>query len=83
MPGATLDSVDGDDIKGRIKVKVGPIAMTYAGTARFTERDEQAHVIVAGGVGQGDQGRGHRVGHRALDPAGARATRPTWSCTRR
>jgi uncharacterized protein len=28
MPGATLDSVDGDDIKARIKVKVGPIAMT-------------------------------------------------------
>ena len=37
MPGASLDSVDGDDIAGRIKVKVGPIAMTYAGTARFTE----------------------------------------------
>ena len=36
MPGASLDSVDGDTIKGRIKVKVGPISMTYAGTARFT-----------------------------------------------
>src|SRR5260221_12553345 len=45
MPGATLDSVDRDEIKGRIKVKVGPIAMTYAGTAPFTERDPPAHVI--------------------------------------
>ena len=36
MPGATLDSVDSDEIKGRIKVKVGPISITYAGTARFT-----------------------------------------------
>ena len=39
MPGASLDSVTGDEIAGRIKVKVGPISMTYAGTARFTERD--------------------------------------------
>src|SRR6266704_730417 len=45
MPGASLDSVDGDEIKGRIKVKVGPISMTYAGTAHFTERDPHAHVI--------------------------------------
>jgi uncharacterized protein len=28
MPGATLDSVDGDEIEGRIKVKVGPISIT-------------------------------------------------------
>ena len=46
MPGATIDSVDGDVIKGRIKVKVGPVALTYAGTARFTEKDEQAHAVV-------------------------------------
>jgi carbon monoxide dehydrogenase subunit G len=58
MPGATLDSVDGDDIKARIKVKVGPIAMTYAGTARFTERDEQNHVIVLEASGKETRGAG-------------------------
>jgi carbon monoxide dehydrogenase subunit G len=58
MPGASLDSVDGDEIKGRIKVKVGPIAMTYAGTARFTERDPQAHVIVLEASGKETRGAG-------------------------
>jgi carbon monoxide dehydrogenase subunit G len=58
MPGATLDSVDGDEIKGRIKVKVGPIAMTYAGTARFTERDPDAHVITLQAAGKETRGAG-------------------------
>jgi carbon monoxide dehydrogenase subunit G len=58
MPGATLDSVEGDEIKGRIKVKVGPIAMTYAGTARFTERDPAAHVITLEASGKETRGAG-------------------------
>ncbi len=58
MPGASLDSVDGDEIKGRIKVKVGPISMTYAGTARFTERDPQAHVITLEAAGKETRGAG-------------------------
>jgi carbon monoxide dehydrogenase subunit G len=58
MPGATLDSVDGDEIKGRIKVKVGPIAMTYAGTARFTERDPNAHVMTLEASGKETRGAG-------------------------
>jgi carbon monoxide dehydrogenase subunit G len=58
MPGASLDSVDGDEIKGRIKVKVGPISMTYAGTARFTERDPDAHVITLEATGKETRGAG-------------------------
>src|SRR5260370_14189721 len=58
MPGASLDSVDGDELKGRIKVKVGPIAMTYAGTARFTERDPEAHVITLAASGKETPGAG-------------------------
>jgi carbon monoxide dehydrogenase subunit G len=58
MPGTTLDSVDGDDIKGRIKVKVGPIAMTYAGTAHITGRDAQAHVITMEASGKETRGAG-------------------------
>jgi carbon monoxide dehydrogenase subunit G len=58
MPGATLDSVEGDEIKGRIKVKVGPIAMTYAGTAQFTERDPDAHVITLEASGKETRGAG-------------------------
>src|SRR5215475_2494627 len=58
MPGATLDSVEGDEIKGRIKVKVGPIQMTYAGTARFTERDKAAGVAVLEAAGKETRGAG-------------------------
>ncbi len=50
--------MDGDQIKGRIKVKVGPISMTYAGTARFTERDPQAHVITLEATGKETRGAG-------------------------
>jgi carbon monoxide dehydrogenase subunit G len=58
MPGATLDSVDGDAIKGRIKVKVGPISMTYAGTARFSEKDAAAGVMVLDASGKETRGAG-------------------------
>jgi carbon monoxide dehydrogenase subunit G len=58
MPGATIDSVDGDEIKGRIKVKVGPVALTYAGTARFTDKDEQARKVVLEASGKETRGSG-------------------------
>ena len=58
MPGATLDSVDGDEIRGRIKVKVGPINMMYAGTARFIERDEEAGIVTLEASGKETRGAG-------------------------
>src|SRR6516225_3156405 len=58
MPGATVDAVDGDEIKGRIKVKVGPVSLTYAGTAHFTERDEQARSITLEASGKETRGAG-------------------------
>jgi carbon monoxide dehydrogenase subunit G len=58
MPGATLDSVEGDSIAGRIKVKVGPITMTYAGTAKFTERDREAGVVILEASGKETRGAG-------------------------
>jgi carbon monoxide dehydrogenase subunit G len=58
MPGASLDSVNGDDISGRIKVKVGPISMTYAGTAKFTERDRAAGVVTLEASGKETRGAG-------------------------
>ena len=44
MPGATVDEVEGDVVNGRIKVKVGPVSLTYRGTAKFTERDPDARL---------------------------------------
>jgi uncharacterized protein len=58
MPGAAVDTVDGNDITGRCKVKLGPIALTYRGKATFVERDAAAHRIVLAGQGQdGANGR--------------------------
>jgi carbon monoxide dehydrogenase subunit G len=58
MPGATIDSVEGDEIRGKIKVKVGPINMTYAGTARFVERDRAAGVVRLEASGKETRGAG-------------------------
>src|SRR5215472_3881026 len=58
MPGATVDAVDGDELKGRIKVKVGPVSLTYAGTAHFTERDEQARSVTLKASGKETRGSG-------------------------
>src|SRR5262249_14612036 len=58
MPGATVDSVEGDVVTGRVKVKVGPVALTYSGKARFTERDEQARSITLEASGKETRGAG-------------------------
>ena len=58
MPGATVDSVDDDVVTGKVKVKVGPVQLTYAGKARFTERDEQAKSITLEASGKETRGAG-------------------------
>src|SRR5207302_152499 len=39
MPGAELQEVEGDEYRGVVKVKVGPITAQYKGRASFVERD--------------------------------------------
>ena len=58
MPGATVDRVDGDEVAGRVRVKVGPITASYAGTARFVTKDEAAHRFVLEGSGRETRGSG-------------------------
>ena len=58
MPGAALDSVDGDDFTGRVKVKLGPINLTYQGKASFIEKDETAHKAVIDARGKDQRGNG-------------------------
>ena len=58
MPGATVDEFDGEVVTGRIKVKVGPVSLTYKGTAKFTERDPGAKVIVLEASGKETRGAG-------------------------
>jgi len=58
MPGAVLDSVEGDDFTGTVKVRVGPIGLTYKGKARFIEKDEGAHRAVIDAQGRDARGNG-------------------------
>jgi carbon monoxide dehydrogenase subunit G len=62
MPGATLTSHDGDDMTGSVKVKLGPVAMTFAGQARFVSRDEATHTMVIEGSGKETKGTGTAKG---------------------
>jgi uncharacterized protein len=58
MPGATLGSVEGDSFEGTVKVKVGPIVVTYSGKAEFLEKDEAAHRVVISATGKETKGTG-------------------------
>lgn len=58
MPGATITKVDGDDFEGTVKVKVGPITVTYGGTASFLEKDESQRVAVIEARGKETRGSG-------------------------
>jgi uncharacterized protein len=58
MPGATVEEFDGEVVTGRIKIKVGPVSLTYRGTAKFTERDPDAHVVVVEASGKETRGAG-------------------------
>ncbi|MBA3800052.1 MAG: SRPBCC family protein, partial [Geodermatophilaceae bacterium] len=58
MPGAVLDSVDGDDFTGRVKVKLGPISLTYKGKASFVKKDEATHTAVIDAAGKDQRGNG-------------------------
>jgi len=59
MPGVHLDSADGDEFGGRLKVKVGPITADYAGVARFVERDVEAWTVVWRAEGRETRGKGN------------------------
>ena len=58
MPGATVDTVDGDDVAGRLKVKVGPVSLTYKGTATFKDRDSSDRSLLVEASGKELRGAG-------------------------
>lgn len=58
MPGATLDSVDGDEYAGRMKVKVGAMTITYRGTARIVAADESSRTVTMEAAAKEARGSG-------------------------
>ena len=59
MPGAELQEVEGDEYRGIVKVKVGPITAQYKGAARFVERNNSAHRAVLRAEGRDTRGQGN------------------------
>jgi hypothetical protein len=59
MPGAQLQEIEGDEYRGIVKVKVGPISAQYKGAARIVEADEAAHRIVIRAEGRDTRGQGN------------------------
>ena len=59
MPGAELtEVVDDHTYKGNAKVRVGPVSLAFAGTAKITEIDEAAHKAHVKAGGSDAKGRG-------------------------
>jgi uncharacterized protein len=59
LPGAQLQEVEGDEYRGVVKVKVGPITAQYKGKATFVERDEAAGRVVLKAEGRDTRGQGN------------------------
>ncbi|MCX7619601.1 MAG: SRPBCC family protein [Acidimicrobiales bacterium] len=59
LPGAQLQGIDGDEYRGIVKVKVGPITAQYKGTARFVERDDRNYRAVVQASGRDTRGQGN------------------------
>jgi carbon monoxide dehydrogenase subunit G len=59
MPGAELQEIEGDEYRGVVKVKVGPITAQYKGKARFVDKDEANHKAVLRAEGRDTRGQGN------------------------
>lgn len=59
LPGAQLQEVEGDEYRGVVKVKVGPITAQYKGVATFMERDKAAGRVVLKASGRDTRGQGN------------------------
>jgi carbon monoxide dehydrogenase subunit G len=73
MPGAELtDVVDERTYKGRIGVRLGPVALTFAGMVKFEEIDAASHTARVTAQGSDAKGRGaaNAVAAFRLEPAG-------------
>lgn len=74
MPGAELtEIVDPETFKGKVSVRLGPVALTFQGQAKFEEIDEANRAAKVNAQGTDTKGRG---GANAkvdfnLEPAGA------------
>lgn len=58
FPGATLTEYENDSFTGTVKVKLGPISLTYKGKGTYIERDDANHKVVIDATGRDSRGNG-------------------------
>lgn len=73
LPGAQLEEIEGNEYRGSVKIKVGPITAQYKGKATFLEKDDVNHRAVLRGEGRDSKGQGnaHVTVTMTLTAAGA------------
>jgi len=77
MPGAELtEVVDDRSYKGKISVRLGPVALTFAGLVKFEEIDDAAHKARVRAQGDDAKGRGaaQATATFRLEPNGSGST---------
>jgi carbon monoxide dehydrogenase subunit G len=70
LPGAQLEEIEGDEYRGVVKVKVGPITAQYKGTARLAEVDEAQRRILIDASGRDTRGQGNAAAKILVTMAG-------------
>ncbi len=72
LPGAQLQEIEGNEYRGIVKVKVGPIQAQYKGKATFLERDDVNFKAVLDAAGRDTRGQGNAsaIITAQLEPAG-------------
>ena len=58
LPGASVDPSDGDEYRGTMKIRLGPISSSFAGTIKVEEADEAAHRAVLSARAREGRGQG-------------------------
>ena len=59
MPGAALEEIEGDEYRGGVKIKVGPITAQYKGKDTFLSKDDVNHIAVLKAEGRDTKGQGN------------------------
>jgi carbon monoxide dehydrogenase subunit G len=58
LPGAALEGAEGDEYRGTMKIKIGPITTSYSGTVKIQEADAAAHRAVMRAQARDSRGQG-------------------------
>jgi len=78
MPGARLTEIEGEEYRGTVKIKVGPITAQYKGKASFVEQDAVNHKAQLKAEGRDPrQGNANAMVFATMEASGDDATKVT------